>query len=694
MLRRWMREVAGRLNIRARLTLAFVGLSALPLLLIGVYAIHTSTGELEALAVEHVSYYVAVVKEKTEGFLTGVRGDILFLRDSVPLRYFMQAVEQGDEQGMARWRRLVEEAFFVFSWHKRIYYQIRYVDETGTCRVRVDSDGARPAIVPQERLRGRRESHSLFQAGGLRPGEVVFFPRELQSDDAPGELIPVISCVTPVFSAGGTRHGLLITDVFAQDLFKILIETRMSPGGKTVLVNQDGFYLYHPGKKKAWRQLLASQPENTLYYDYPTPVASTMLSGRSGTLTERQEEIIAYAPLLYDRIDPKRFYVVFHSIPRREIFASISSFRMILGALFLASAGGALAVGLRVARYFTRPIIQLTRGTEVIASGDFDHRLPVWTSDELGQLTHQFNAMAASLKGQRAALERAYTELRDAQAQLVRSEQLASLGRLAAGVAHEINNPMASIAACVEGLQRRLRPAGPGELEDLPEYLEIIRKATYRCKRTAEKLLSFSRQAAPIFEPVDVNDVAREVVSLVGHEAGLEGKRVTARLDPGAPAISGDRAQLGQLLLNLILNGLDAIDGAGAVRVATRFKEKETETRRYGDVVNPPLSPSPPLPVGDGGGGWVEVAVEDTGCGIPEGHLQRIFEPFFTTKAVGKGTGLGLSICESIVRRHGGAMGVTSRVGAGSTFVVTFPVVPDGRCGAVEMGAEGGMGDV
>ncbi|MBI4552209.1 MAG: HAMP domain-containing protein [Candidatus Latescibacteria bacterium] len=662
MWRRWLNDIISRLNIRARLTGAFVGLSVVPLLLIGAYAIYTSSRALEASGVDHVSHDVAVVKEKTENFLTGMRGDILFLRDSVPLRYFMQATEQGDEQEVARWRRLVDEAFFVFSWHKKIYYQIRYMDGTGTTVVQINSDGVRPVIVPQERLHPHREPYFFFQANGLHPGEVVFIPREVQSDGVPGQLIPVLSCVTPVFDSGGDRRGLLITDVFAQDFFKRLIETPMSPGGKTVLVNQDGFYLYHPGKKKEWRQLLATQPDNTLYYDYPASIASTILSGGSGTLTENRDEIIAYVPLLYDPIDPKRFYVIFHSIPRRVLFASIASFRMILGAFLLVSAGVGVVVGFRVTRYFTRPIIQLTRGTEVIASGDFDHRLPVQTSDELGRLTHQFNSMAASLKEQRTALEQAFTELRDAQAQLVRSEQLASLGRLAAGVAHEINNPMASIAACVEGLQRRVTPTNLGELDDLPEYLEIIRKATYRCKRTAEKLLSFSRQAAPIFESVNINDVAQEVISLVDHEAELEGKRVTIHLDQEVSSISGDKAQVGQLLLNLILNGLDAINGTGTVSVTTRSSDDR-----------------------------VHLTVTDTGCGIPEEHLPRIFEPFFTTKPVGKGTGLGLSICESIVRRHGGTIEVTSRVGGGSTFIATFPSAADESDSPVEMSTEGGI---
>lgn len=219
---------------------------------------------------------------------------------------------------------------------------------------------------------------------------------------------------------------------------------------------------------------------------------------------------------------------------------------------------------------------------------------------------------------------------------------------------------MASIAACVEGLQRRIRPENSGELDDLPEYLEIIRKATYRCKSTAEKLLSFSRQAAPILESVNVNDAVREVLSLVDHEAGLEGKQVTMQLDPDILSISGDKAQLGQLLLNLILNGLDAIDGTGTVTVTTS---------RAGESV--------------------QITVTDTGCGIPEEHLTRIFEPFFTTKAVGKGTGLGLSICESIVRRHGGTIEVTSRVGAGSAFTITFPAVTDESRGVVALSTEG-----
>ena len=228
--------------------------------------------------------------------------------------------------------------------------------------------------------------------------------------------------------------------------------------------------------------------------------------------------------------------------------------------------------------------------------------------------------------------------------ELIRSERLASLGRLAAGVAHEINNPMASIAACAEGLQRRLRDFDPPNLVDLPDYLETIRSAAYAGKKIAGKLLNLSRSADVDVQNVNPNAVVEEVMALARHEAKSRGKTVQVDLDPDVSEIAADRSRLAHALSNLVHNGLDAIQGSGEVWVTTRPHR-----------------------------GGTYIVVEDSGCGIPDADLERIFEPFFTTKPPGEGTGLGLSICERTVRDHGGTIAVESRVGTGTRFTVFLP---------------------
>ena len=239
------------------------------------------------------------------------------------------------------------------------------------------------------------------------------------------------------------------------------------------------------------------------------------------------------------------------------------------------------------------------------------------------------------------------TERRMMETELIRSERLASLGRLAAGVAHQINNPLASIAACAEGLQRRLGSvlgAGESDLGDLPEYLETIRGAAYEGKRIAGQLLNLSRSEEVDIRPVRPNEIVAEVVALLKHGAESEGKELKVDLDAGVPDVPADRSRIAHALSNLIQNGLDAVEAPGTVEVRTR-------SLRNG----------------------VQIVVADEGCGMEEADLERIFEPFYTTKPPGKGTGLGLSISERTIRDHGGTLAVESRLGEGTRFTVFLP---------------------
>jgi PAS domain S-box-containing protein len=242
------------------------------------------------------------------------------------------------------------------------------------------------------------------------------------------------------------------------------------------------------------------------------------------------------------------------------------------------------------------------------------------------------------------------TERKHLEAQLVYSEKLSSVGRIAAGMAHEIGNPLAAIAACAEGLQRRSRNLGPAieeSIRELPQYLETIKQSAYRCKDITQKILTLSRQIEPSPESINPNDVIEDVLALVKYEAKSERKSVELNLNLAGdiPYIQADESQLGQVFLNLIQNGLDAIDDSGEITITTR------------EISNA-----------------IEIIFEDNGCGISREDLQKIFEPFFTTKPTGKGTGLGLPISQSIIREHGGTITASSEIGIGTTFRIVLPV--------------------
>jgi two-component system NtrC family sensor kinase len=240
------------------------------------------------------------------------------------------------------------------------------------------------------------------------------------------------------------------------------------------------------------------------------------------------------------------------------------------------------------------------------------------------------------------------TDWKRVQQQVSHSEKLAAVGQLAAGVMHEINNPLATIGACVEALSLRVEDLPTMERQGYEEYLRIIDSELARCKSIVDGLLDFSRPKARAKRPAAVNQVVEDALFLVKHHDRF--KRITLERDlaAGLPAIQANAEQLIQVFLSLMLNAIDAMEGAGILTIRTQM--------------NPDRSDE------------VMVTFGDTGMGIPREDIPKIFEPFFTTKLPGRGTGLGLSICYGIVQEHGGRIHVDSQLGQGTVFRVVLPV--------------------
>jgi two-component system NtrC family sensor kinase len=239
-------------------------------------------------------------------------------------------------------------------------------------------------------------------------------------------------------------------------------------------------------------------------------------------------------------------------------------------------------------------------------------------------------------------------------AQLLQAGKLASIGELSAGVAHEINNPLAIILTERQLLldsSMQAPIADPEFKEQFDDSMNQIDIQVQRCKRITQNLLRFSRRTQSMIETVDLNDFLQEVVELMEREARSSGIKFFTELDAGLPAVSSDPSQLQQVFLNLITNAIDAHDGKpyGSIRITTQADPEQQAAT---------------------------VKVADTGSGIKPDNLNRIFDPFFTTKAVGRGTGLGLSICFSIVKRLGGGITVRSEVGKGTEFTIQLPYRP------------------
>ena len=255
-------------------------------------------------------------------------------------------------------------------------------------------------------------------------------------------------------------------------------------------------------------------------------------------------------------------------------------------------------------------------------------------------------------------LHHSYQELKRSQALLLRQEKLASLGRLVAGLAHELNNPLNTIVGFVEALQRRSQAEtlrANREFEDFPRFLRMVQAEVDRAASIVRRLLDFARQREPSFALVDLGRLISESVSFVDRQAAVANKRIVVEPVPSPVQLKADAQMLQQLLLNLLTNALDAIEGAGEIRIAVNTGARGQGFRDQQEIV--------------------EISVADNGSGIAPENLSKVFDPFFTTKEVGKGTGLGLPICQSMVEQHGGTIEIKSEgIGKGTTVTVKLPL--------------------
>ena len=299
-------------------------------------------------------------------------------------------------------------------------------------------------------------------------------------------------------------------------------------------------------------------------------------------------------------------------------------------------------------RWVFRPLGEILEGSRRVAAGEFSHRIQLDSDDEIGELADGMNQMTSRFQQIRADLDR---QVRERTRQVVQSEKMASVGFLAAGVAHEINNPLGSIAWCAESIESRfleLREVSPqlenwSEIETIEKYLRMIQDESFRCKEITGSLLDYSRTGSSNREPDDLVELARGVIEMVQH-LGRYGNK-TVNLECRGPVVANVNSQeMKQVLLNLITNALDSVDADGVVEVVVS---------RYDD--------------------GAKIFVTDNGCGMNDDVRTHLFEPFYTQGRDGQGTGLGLSITYRIIEEHGGSIeALSDGPGKGSQFIVSL----------------------
>ena len=402
-------KVFPRLQIRAKLLIAFVGLSLLPVFLVSLYGMYVNIRAMERIALEDLTHDVNATRERASNFLSNVESDLRVLAGSAATGEYVRSAGRGPSaERDVRMRRLADE-LLAFARTKSIYYQIIVVSADREEVVRIESNSIldpspRYAIAPAEDLNGAGLDYYVLLTDSLSSGEIAFSPVEMRYRGV--SRLPVLSFSTPLYGPKG-RAGLLIANVFAGNLFSELEAQRnLGMNEKVVLVSSDGHFMYDSDERGDWNKLLASREEDNLQKEYPPPVASMILSGSEGIFTGGTGDIIAFAPLLPMRMTGSRGVsamgitrplYLFESVPRSRITQDARASAMTFAGFLVLFFGGALALGLLATRQFTRPISELRRGAEIISRGSYHHRLEVDTGDEIEGLAQQFNVMAASL---------------------------------------------------------------------------------------------------------------------------------------------------------------------------------------------------------------------------------------------------------------------------------------------------------
>ena len=310
-------------------------------------------------------------------------------------------------------------------------------------------------------------------------------------------------------------------------------------------------------------------------------------------------------------------------------------------------------------RVVGKPVKALQKGTEQLASGDLGYQIDGHSHDELGELASSFNGMSRELESEHnenlawtrtleQRVEQKTAELKRAHEHALHTEKMASIGKMAAVLAHEINNPLSGILTYAKLLRKWVDQAdgAQNKRREICDSLDLIASESRRCGDLVKNLLTFSRTTPMNLQKANLNQVIDRSLRLVRHQFDLAGIQVQQQLDPDLPLVQCDAAQIEQVLLALIMNAMDAMPQGGNLWLTSFYSGEENAVR---------------------------IVVRDDGAGIPADILPRIFEPFLTTKETGRGVGLGLAISQSILERHHGRIEVQSEVGRGTTFTVSLP---------------------
>lgn len=597
-----------RLSIYIKLLLVIVPLVCVPIAVVGYFAVTASVDRVNQLVRQEQIVQLNAAAGRINDVLYNCRLDLETISGLPVLEdYYLARRFRLRAESRFNYDNLVR-LFGDFLARARFYRQIRYLDQSGDELVRVGRKGPLPL------RKGYADATWFLAARSLLPNEVHFSRLEDMGEDR-----WAMRCARPVISGWQQFVGVVVIDLDFDALAEVVRAIQVGSGGYAFMLDQMGRIIIHP-TFKPYEVSLANLPEASL-----RELTVDMMQGGRGFRDysfRGQNKAAAFAAV------PALDWSLAVTIPRESLDRESSEIQTRVVQVVAITLVLTLALVGVLSYNLLKPVRSLALATQRIAQGDLSREIPVRSRDELGELTESFNRMMHDLA-------RTHQEL-------VRSEKLSSLGRLTAGVAHEIRNPLNAMKGAIVYLQRRR-----GEDPLIAEYTSLVLEEIDRLSRFVTEFLILAKQAPPTLKRTDLNELARDVCSLFANQALDLGIVLGRDLEPGMPRLLLDAHQMEQVLVNLVLNAMDACQSGGSVTISTRVRELGDPQAR------------------------VELAVADDGQGIPDAQLGSIFDPFYTTKETG--TGLGLTLSLGIAEGHGGTIRVTSREGAGTTVTVVLP---------------------
>lgn len=645
------------LGIRGKLLVAFVGLAAGPFAVMGIYTVYSMSHALTGINAEHLRLQLQSNVGHIESYLAQLDAN------AQTLAHWVQ--ESGvfeDAKISAEGRSLVEPFFYHFASVRPDYYQTRLFSERGFERVRIDRNGERLKSVPEAELQDKSDRYYFKDAMAGPAGRTYFSPIDLNIErgeiEVPHEL--VFRVARKVYDRRGYARGLVVINVFAREILDRLKLLRPKPRGDVLFIGEQGQFVREDCSSGDCEYTLGQARQYLA--DFPSPIVESLVAGGTAAMAEGRAQFISYGPVRVGGSAEDRRWHLAILYPKEQVLAPAQRLKGLFYLFGTLIAAVALVLTGLATRALVTPIRSILRFVEGVAVGDFRRELVVETRDEIEQLAdgvrHTANALEEAQarlvrwnEGLQAEVNRKVAEVESLieakhaiERQVRQADRLASLGMLAASLAHEIGNPLASIKAVI---QVNLR--APDMTESARSLLEAILAEVDRLAQILERTTGFVRPARDQEVVVTPRVIFRRIVFFLEREARY--KSVTLQLEGEAAdrPVLVEAQKLEQVLLNLMVNAVQAIEKPGTVVVCTTLR-----------------------------GAMLEIAVEDTGPGVPEELRGRLFDTFFTTKA--GGTGLGLPIVRQLVNEMKGEIRLefpqTGGTRARIEVPVAFPVPP------------------